>query len=350
MTSRAGEPPALFQVLAAAAPFDAVTGQAIALRCELDRVGIPSAIAAEHIDPSLRDDVVPLHHVEGGVPVLLRYSIWSAAAETALAGPGRLGVVFHNITPAELLADVNPAIADLCELGRARLPAVVARADVLIADSGFNADELRGVGGSDVRVVPLLLDLAGGGHMPATGSDHVLYVGRLAPNKRVEDCIDAAVLLRRRRPDARLHIIGSGDAFPAYEKALRQHAWANGAAEYVEFHGRVDDVTRDQLYARAGAYLSLSEHEGFCVPVVEAMDRGIPVVARDAGAVRETAGGGALLVEGRNPALAAAALEVAISDSRIRAGLAANAQARLAELDRSVVGPQVVDAVKDLLA
>lgn len=350
MTTRKGERPVLYQVLAAAAPFDAVTGQALALRAALDRAGIASAIAAEHVDPAVASEVAPLRLVDRRVPILLRYSIWSAAAETALAGTGRLGVVFHNITPAAFLVRANPAVAALCELGRAKLPTVAARADVLIADSGFNADELWATGGTDVQVVPLLMDLAGGGHMPATGSDHVLYVGRLAPNKRVEDCIDTAVLLRRRRPGTRLHIVGSGDAFRTYERALREHTRVNRATEYVEFHGRVDDHTRNRLYAQAGAYLSLSEHEGFCVPVVEAMDRGLPVVARDAGAVRETAGGGALLVEGRNPELAAAALEVAISDSRVRAGLAANARARLAELDRSVVEPQIVGVVRGLLA
>ena len=293
---------------------------------------------------------MPLDMLDPQAPLLLRYSIWSAAAEAALAGSRPLGLVFHNITPAGLLAQANPAVAALCERGRAELPRVVARSHVMIADSEFNARELRAAGGTDVRVVPLLLDLLRCGPTAPTGSDDVLYVGRLAPSKRVEDCISAAILLHRHRPGTRLHIVGSGDAFPRYESALRHHARANGAADYVRFHGRVDDASRDALYAQAGAYVSMSEHEGFCVPILEAMARGVPVVARDAGAVRETAGGGALLVQGRNTALVAAALETAISDSPVREGLAANATARLAQLDRSVVGPQLVGAVQELLA
>lgn len=342
--------PAVFQVLASAAPFDAVTGQALALQDELRLTGIASAIAAEHIEPSLAERVLPLHAVTAGTPVLLRYSIWSAAAEQALSGTGPVGVVFHNITPAHFLARWNPEVAALCQRGRERLPLVASRAQMLVADSEFNARELRGAGDRAVRVIPLILDLPPITQHTSVGSDHVLYVGRLAPNKRVEDCISAAVLLQRTRPASQLHIVGSGDAFPMYAAALRQHARANGATDYVHFHGSVDDAVRDSLYAQAGAYLTLSEHEGFCAPVVEAMARGLPVVARDAGAVRETAGGGALLIPERDPELTAAALDAAIADATVRQGLAANARVRLRQLEQSSVAAQMVDAVRDLLS
>jgi glycosyltransferase involved in cell wall biosynthesis len=341
--------PAVYQLLAAAAPHDAVTGQAIALRDELARAGINSAIAAEHIDGALIADVLPLGAVPAGAPALLRYSLWSAAAELALQDTGPLGVIYHNITPAQFLESANPAVAALCAKGRAELPKIATRAMVSIADSAYNARELRDAGAEHVAVVPLLLDLPAPPTIPRAGTDRVLFVGRLAPNKRVEDCIDAVALLRRSRPATELHVVGSGDAFPRYEAALHHHARVNGLANAVQFHGRVDDYARDALYATSGAYISLSEHEGFCVPVLEAMSRGLPVVARDAGAVRETAGGGALLVPERNAALAAAALDAAISDERIRAGLAANARHRLAQLDRSLVAGRLIDAIGDLV-
>ena len=349
MTAAPAERPAVLQLLAAAAPSDAVTDQALALRAELRAAGIPSAIAAQHVDDRLRGAVVQLDRAPAGVPILLRYSIWSDAAERALRGTERLAVVYHNITPPSLIGTGNPAVAALCERGRRELPRVAARAQVLIADSTYNADDLRAAGGTAVRVLPLLLDLPSPPAPSARGSNEVLYVGRLAPSKRVEDCIDALVLLRRRRPGAHLHLVGSGDAFPAYEAALRRHARQSGVPEAVTFHGRVDDATRDRLYEQAGAYLSLSEHEGFCVPVLEAMAHGLPVVARDAGAVRETAGGGALLLPGRNAALAAAALDTVLGDAAVRAGIAANSRARLSALDRSVVAPAFVSAVREIL-
>lgn len=350
MTSRAAGRPAVYQLLAAAAPFDAVTGQALALRDALDAAGVASAIAAEHVDPSLAGDVLPLASVEPGATVLLRYSLWSAAADRALEGTAPLGVVYHNITPPEFLGDTNPVVAQLCARGRAELPSVVRRSQLLMADSQFNADELHAVGATDVRLVPLILDLPVPPDAQPAGSDRVLYVGRLAPNKRIEDCIDAIVLLRRRRPEVHLHLVGSGDAFPRYEAALRRHALVSGVGPAVHFHGRLGDDARDALYASSGAYLSLSEHEGFCVPVLEAMARGLPVVARDAGAVRETAGGGALLVTGRNPALAAAALDAALTDPAVREGLARNARRRLAQLDRSTVAARMVGAVQELIS
>lgn len=346
---RAGGGPAVYQVLAAAAPFDAVANQAFALRDELAAVGISSAVAAEHVDPSLAADVLPLERVPPAAPVLLRYSLWSAAADLAIRARGPVGVIYHNVTPPELLAAANPAVAQLCARGRENLPLIAAKAMLAVADSSFNAADLRAAGATEVLVIPLLLNLPVPPPVPPVGPDSVIFVGRLAPNKRVEDCIDALVLLRRARPAAELHLVGSGDAFPRYEAALRHHARVNGATDAVHFHGRVGDGTRDALYHDSGAYLSMSEHEGFCVPLLEAMARGLPVVARDAGAVRETAGGGALLVPGRNPALAAAALEVAISDESVRAGLEANARARLAQIDRSGVARQLVDAVKALI-
>ena len=152
--------PVLHQFLAAAAPHDAVTNQALALQDELRARGVKSAIVAEHVHDSLSTHVERLRpdRVPRG-PVLLRYSIWSKAAQAALDSATSLGVIYHNITPPDLVARSNPAIAALCSRARRELPRIIESSDLLIADSTFNADELRGLGARDVRVVPLLLDI-----------------------------------------------------------------------------------------------------------------------------------------------------------------------------------------------
>ena len=343
--------PELFQLMAAAAPHDAVTAQAIALQSALARAGIRSKIAAQHVDPTMKDEVLPLRAVPADTtPLLLRYSIWSAAAEAALVHPGRVGIVYHNITPAPLLRRANPVVAAQCARGRRELPRFAPVARTVIADSHFNAGELMDVGFKEVDVVPLILEVSRVAAEPPIAPPRLLFVGRLTPSKRVEDVIDVLALVRRRHGvEAELRLVGSARSFEPYEDALRHHAMANGVADAVHFMGAVSDRDRDHLYATSGVYVSMSEHEGFCVPLVEAMRHGLPVVARDAGAVRETAGGGALLVQGGDVRIAAAAVALVLEDDKTRAALARNAAVRLDQLRPEVVTPAMVSAVKALV-
>ena len=199
------------QLLAAAAPADAVTNQALAWRRTLAAHGIDGRIYAEHVHPELAGRVEPLSRFPAREPgaVLLRYSIWSAAVEAARRVPAdRLGLVYHNITPGRLLAREQPALAALCDRGRDRLPSLAGRVRLAVADSRFNARELERAGVGPVRVVPLLLDIP---ERPAATAAHprplVVSVGRVVPSKRLEEAIRAVALLRRRLPGARLDII-----------------------------------------------------------------------------------------------------------------------------------------------
>ena len=343
--------PSLHQFIAAAAPHDAVTSQAIALQDELRDRGIASAVVAEHVHPAMADRVHRLdrYRVPRG-PALLRYSIWSKAAQAALDHHTRLGVVYHNITPAELVGPANRAVAAQCTRARRELPRIVRRSHMMVADSTFNAMELEAEGAEDVQVIPLLLDLPRQELPRPVSSMNVLFVGRIAPNKRIEDLIDTAIMMGRHiRGDVHFRIIGSPAAFPGYQEALLKRVRRYGVEATVSFLGELDDAGRDREFADAGAYLSMSEHEGFCVPILEAMAHGVPVVARDAGAVRETAGGGALLVPSRDPLVAAAVVARALTDEGVRSGLAQSARRRLAQLDRSVVADQITAAVEELI-
>ncbi len=351
MSARGRHRPELHQFLAAAAPHDAVTNQALALQSELRSRGIPSGIVAEHVHASLEGRVTRLKpdRIPRG-PALLRYSIWSKSAQAAIDHATRLGVIYHNITPPDLVGRANPAVAALCMRARRELPHVIDKSRVLIADSAFNATDLVECGARNVRVVPLLLDIAWSPIPSEAPSRDVLFVGRIAPNKRIEDIIDTAILLRRHfLSNARLVIAGSPAAFPGYREALGHRVAHFNANDAVVFLGELSDADRDREFTRAGAYLSMSEHEGFCVPILEAMGHGVPVVARDAGAVRETAGGAALIVPSRNPLLAAAALEQVLTDPEVRTGLSGNAARRLRQLDRDAVADELVMAIEDLI-
>lgn len=327
----------MHQLVAAVAPNDAVTGQALAWQGVMARWGVDGDVYAEHIHPDLAMRVRPISRFrdEASAVTLLRYSIWSAAAEHALGvARERLAVWYHNITPSELLSAVNPHVATLCERGRRALPTVAAAAAFMIADSWFNSEELRAAGAEHVAVVPLLLDLPKARPMAIPAPSHtILTVGRVVPNKRIEDGIRAVALLRRRHlPEARLVVVGSAVGFERYREALEAFAAKLGVAGAVVFAGQVADEDRDRWYRQAGAYLCTSEHEGFCAPLVEALAHGVPIVARAAAAVPETVGSAGLLLPGPNAPLVAEALNAVLTDGAVREVLRVNATSRLAQL------------------
>ena len=317
------------QFIAAAGPHDAVTEQALAWDEVIAGLGHQTYIVAERVDPVMKDRIALLRsfrRLPEPDAAVLHYSIWSGLVPFVRDSPWPLGICYHNITPGDLLRAHNPQIADLCDQGRDGLSSL-RRARVAIAVSEFNARELTANGFEAPQVVPLLLP------PPNSRSSErpdeptsVLSVGRIAPNKRLEDCLRVFALYQRHHDsDARLTLVGSDDAFPTYGRALRALAQELGVRN-VAFTGRISEAAKQLLYEQAHIYLCMSVHEGFCAPLVEAMEVDIPVVARAAGAVPETLGAGGIAINDKDPALFAEAIHLVRSDDelcdRIRRGAA----------------------------
>ena len=242
----------------------------------------------------------------------LHYTVWSSAAQVALEAERPFGLCYHNITPGELLREFNPGLAALCDQGRAALAGFRGRTAALIADSSFNALDLRHAGLGEATVVPLLFDFPP--EVPRRDPNVepvVVTVGRIVPNKRLEQVVKAFALFQRRHaPDASLVLVGPYEGFESYRRALDLLVKRTGARR-VSFTGPISAKARDAWYRHADAYLSLSVHEGFCVPLIEALAHGVPVIANDAGAMPETLGGAGLVVDGDDLALVAEALHEA---------------------------------------
>jgi len=342
------------QLLPAAAPDDAVTNQAFAWQELLSAWGHPGEVVAEHVHPTLLGRVHRLDRSgkrllsEGGV--ILRYAIGSTTAELALRTPERVALCYHNITPGKYLREFNPQIAELCDRGREALTSFP-RPAALIADSSFNAADLRDAGLGEAAVVPLLLDVQRHSRVRAepNGQPTIVTVGRVVPNKRVEDVIKAFALYQKHRaPTARLVIVGSSAGFERYRVALDRLV-PRLEARHVVFTGAISSRARDAWYLQADAYLSMSVHEGFCAPLVEALAHGAPVVARRAGAVAETLGGAGLVLDGDDLPLFAEALHEVVSSPATRATLAHEAERRLKELAPESVTPRIRVALAAIL-
>jgi glycosyltransferase involved in cell wall biosynthesis len=318
------------QVLSGAGPYDAVTTQALAFRALFGGWGWGGRDVAVDIDPRIGHRVAPLRTLapSDGDVLLLHYSAYAPKLRGILELPQRKLLISHNITPARWFWDHDPQAAVVCALGRKQLPEFAAAVDVAAGVSLYNAREL----GSET-VIPILFDPAALG-APAEGDPPgpptILFVGRLAPHKRQDAVIRAFELYRRRHaPDARLVLVGA-PINARYEVAMRALA-----DELSPGHVTIESgLTPERLAGRwrsAHAFLCLSEHEGFCIPLLEAFHFGVPVVARAVGGVPEVAGDAALLLgDGDGESVVAELLALAVGDGELRAGLRARGAARVA--------------------
>jgi L-malate glycosyltransferase len=315
----------VWQVLSGAGPVDAVSRQAVAFRERFSAWGWGGRDVAAFIDPRAKgfEPLRALSAIDPDDVVLVHYSAYAPRLRQVLDLPNRKLLLSHNVTPSRWLWDHDAAIALQCELGRRQMPEYAARCDLVAGVSAFNAAEL----GSDI-VIPLIVDLDWVRHRGQTPmSCEVLFVGRLAPHKRQDEVIRAFALYRRRHaPDARLVLVGE-PLNAAYLRALRELAERAGGVEIVSSLSQAQLADR---YAGASAFLCLSEHEGFCVPLLEAFAAGVPVIARPSGGVPETVGDAALLVDEHDPAVVAELLALAIEDGSLRDELVRRGRERLA--------------------
>lgn len=322
------------QALSGAGPFDAITTEALAFRELFTAWGWGGEDVASSIDPRMGERVGPLAKLDPapGDVLFLHYSAYAPKMRRLLELPNRRLLLNHNITPARWLWDHEPMVAVQCQLGRAQLPDFVAACHGFAGDSGYNAQELVAAGAPDASVVPILVHPERLGTPQAAapaGPPSILFVGRLMPHKRQDEVLRAFALYRRlHAPGARLVLVGE-PVSAAYGEELRRFAdrIAPGA---VSIEGGITREALAERYREASAFLCLSEHEGFCVPVLEALHFGVPVVARRAGAVPEIAGDAALLVDDAELGVLAELLHLAVTDAELRAQLRERGARRVA--------------------
>ena len=316
------------QVLSGAGPVDAVTTQALRWRERFTAWGWGGRDVAVHIDPRMNGAVRPLKELapDPADILLVHYSAYAPKLRRLLDLPNRTLLLSHNVTPARWFWDFEPTVAIHCALGRRQLPEFAARADAVAGVSAYNAREL----GSDT-VIPILFDatrIGAPATAPPAGPPTLLFVGRLAPHKRQDELIRVLALLRRHRlPDARLVLVGE----PLNHHYLQrlQDLAATLAPGAVTFESGLSTGELADRFRAAHVFVSLSEHEGFCIPLLEAFHMGVPVVARPAGGVPEVAGDAALLTDERDPAVLAELVALAVEDGELRSALRERGRARL---------------------
>lgn len=270
-----------------------------------------------------------VYHAAHGSPMVE----WLGRTEAELV------VDYHGITPPGYVRAYDPGLAMALSRATIELESLSGRARLAIAHSEFTRGELEGLGFPVTATLPLLVDPArlqapgnpalearlGGGNR---GHD-LLFVSRMAPSKRIEDLMKVFAIYRRAwRPQARLFVVGRPDT-GTYHQALRRFADRLGI-EGIHLCGKVPDAELAAHYRCADAFVSMSEHEGFGLPWVEAMAFDVPVVAFAAGALPETVGGAGILMRHKDYEDMAAAIDLVLSDGALRSELVAAGRARVA--------------------
>ncbi len=262
---------------------------------------------------------------------ILHFALPSPLTQAFVKLPSKKAIIYHNITPAEFFADLNPEMARLARLGRLELKSLQPHVGLSLADSEFNRLELAGLGFRNTHVFPLFIDFTKY-EKPASRFVYdlfrderlnVLFVGRVAPNKRIENLIRVVFYYKKYiSPLVRLIVVGKTDTFPGYYWSVARMADEFYLKpEEIQFIGHVPDEEMFALYRASDVFLSLSEHEGFCLPLVESMIFELPVVALDSTAVPYTLGEAGIQIKDSRPDYVAELIDIIAHNKRLKARL-----------------------------
>ena len=361
MSAPTSSRPRVHQVLATLGYGDAIGHEVLGIQRVLRAAGYESEIFVETADPRLEDQTLDYRDLVGAsapTDVLIHhFSIGSRASRTAYALPGRMVLVYHNITPPEYFIGVHKDLVKLCFRGRRELTAYVRRCQLALGDSEYNRQELEALGFRPTGVLPVVPDfthLDGAPDRMIAGQfddewTNVMFVGRVIPNKKFENVIRAFHAYRtRHNPRSRLLLVGSYSGFERYLSMLQSLVARLGTPD-VHFLGHVSNEELTAMYEVADLFLCASEHEGFCVPIVEAFHKRVPVLAYAATAVPATMDGGGVLYEDRDPMEIARLMAAVTDDERIEDAVLESQDRALRRLSAKDFGGTLRRFVEDVL-
>jgi len=322
---------------------DAIGDSARLMRDAFRRWGHGADVYALELDADLEGDGRRFDDWKPGGPddvVVLHYALPSPLSAALREHRGRRVLLHHNITPASFFEGWDDEMVRICRIGREEIATLAGHVDLGLGDSEFNRRELEALGIPRTGVLPIYLDFDRYRQPPAPvlrrvlddGPTNILFVGRLAPNKRPDDLIRLASYWKRFvSPDVRLVLVGKLPRRRAYFESLQALAYEEGfTPAEVLFLGHVDHGELLACYATARLFVSMSEHEGFGVPLVESMLMRVPVLARAAAAVPDTLGGAGVSFSGRSLAEVAELAHLLATDESLRSSVLAGQDRRLA--------------------
>jgi glycosyltransferase involved in cell wall biosynthesis len=363
MTQTQTNIPAIHQFLAGFAHGDAISNEARVLRSIFRSWGCRSEIFCEtkRIMPDLRKDArdISSYATDAGSDdiTLLHLSIGSVVNDFFAGLACKKAILYHNVTPAHYFLPYQSITSAELARGTAQVKALSQTADVVLADSRFNAIELESLGYNNVAVFSIVLDLARLRAKPDArvirrlrdGAVNVLFVGRCAPNKRIEDLLTAfSVFQKTVQPESRLICVGSHSGLERYYHLLLSMTRELKLKD-VTFTGAVPQAELNAYYRVADMFLCMSEHEGFCIPLLESMIHDVPVLAYAATAVPETLNGSGILFAEKRFDLIAEMMGRVTKDATLREAILVRQRKRISAFENRDASAEIRRRLSPLL-
>lgn len=330
---------------------DAIGNDAIGIQRILRSWGFDSRIFSKVIHPMYRNRAefylyYRYHHHPDNL-LIFHYSTGTELIDFLRDFQERKILIYHNITPAHFFEGVNQKVAHRCQEGRDELSRLTGVFDLALGDSTYNREELEAMGYRQTGVLPIIVDVSvyrqSLKKIPRFSylkhqTPTLLHVGRAAPNKRLENIIKVFYYCKKMNPRFRLFLVGSHYDTETYVMALEALVRQLNLKD-VFMPGHLSTDTLTGIYTHASTYLCMSEHEGFCVPLVESMFFNLPIVAYKASAVPETLGDAGLLFEQKKfPEIAEAVMET-LENETLRNHLIEKGKRRMQAFTETAVAP-----------
>lgn len=321
---------------------DAVSNDTIALKGAIEEMGFKTEIYAENIDSRLpkntaepvekikklnKDDVM-IYHKSTGTDLSFKLDHYKC----------RKIMVYHNVTPPEFFRPYNLSSSALTEYGLEGVKYLKDKVDYCLAVSAFNKSNLIDMGYKcPIDIRPILIPFDDYKKEPdkeiikkytEDGWTNIVFVGRIAPNKRHENLIRTFYQYKKINPKSRLILVGSYSGMENYYERLQKYVNALGLEDVI-FTGHIKFNQILAWYRAADIFLCMSEHEGFCVPLVEAMFFDVPIVAYDTSAIADTLGGSGMLLNDNDPLFAAMVIDRLVTDEELRKSVLEKQRKRL---------------------
>lgn len=341
---------------------DAVSQHALEIQQILRDQGIESNIysVSQHVSPHMKAACLDYkeHAVESDPHngLIYHFSTGSPLSDYFQSVPDKKIMIYHNITPARFFRGVSEEKAESVEEGRRQLKELAQTPELALGVSEYNRQELEEAGFKNTGVLPLVFEpQAWNGNLNEKlfkqyrdGKVNFLFVGRVAPNKKFEDLIRAFYVYQKTvNPNSRLLLVGSHIGMEKYYAFLK--ALANDLdVKDVIFSGHVSDQDLHTYYRCGDLFLCLSEHEGFCIPLLEAIHIGIPVLAYDACAISETLGGRGVLIKEKNYLEIAELAGKILADTALKEKIVLGQKERLAPFSRGKLGDRLKSYLEGL--
>ena len=339
---------------------DAIGNEALEIKNYLRKNGYKSEIFALFYHPKYSGQIINYleydkYSKEDNV-IIFHFSIGSPVSKKFLRCKDKKAIIYHNITPHEFFLDSHRILSKDCFKGRIELKKFVGKVDIALGDSKYNTQELIDIGFKNTGVVPLVMNFEkfSGDILPSfknifeNNKTNITYVGRIIPNKKVEDIIKSFYLYQKFfNNSSRLFIVGEYRGFERYFSALQNLITELGVKD-VHISGHVPEDELISYFKLTDVYLHMSEHEGFCAPIPESFYLKIPVIAFNAGAVKETMNDGGLLVNKKDHIKVAALIDTVIKDKYFREKVIKSQNIALEKYKQNKTGSILLNYLKRL--